>query len=75
MNFSAGLSLFTNLVLKMLGSVFGCHTNSSIQICNTVSFSNLAAMILVQRFSITEELNSENYITHTWKSSVGISPI
>ena len=29
MNFSAGLSLFTNLVLKILGSLFGCHTNSS----------------------------------------------
>ena len=64
MNFSACLSLFTNLVLKNLGSVFGCHTNSSIQIYNTVSFSNLAAMILVQRFSITEELNPGNYIIH-----------
>ena len=29
MNFSAGLSLFTNLVLKNLGSVFGYHTGDS----------------------------------------------
>ena len=29
---SAALSLFTNLVLKHLGSVFGDHTDSSIRI-------------------------------------------
>ena len=75
MNFSAGLSLFTNLVLKNLGSVFGCHTNSSIQIYNTVSFSNLAAMILVQRVSITRIKFRELHTTHTWKSLVGIFPI
>ena len=45
MNFSAGVSVFTNLVLKNMGLVFGCHTDSSISIYNTVSFSNLAAMI------------------------------
>ena len=27
MNFSVALSFFTNLVLKYLGSVFGCHTD------------------------------------------------
>ena len=32
MNFSAGLRLFKNLVLKHLGSVFGYHTDSSIRI-------------------------------------------
>ena len=48
MNFSAGLSLFANLVLKSLGTVFGCHTDLSIRIHNTVSLSNLATMILVQ---------------------------
>ena len=41
MNFSPGLSLFTNFVLKTLGSVFGCHTNSWIQIYNTISFSTI----------------------------------
>ena len=51
MNFSAGLSLFTNLVLKNLGLVFGCHADSSIRIYNTISFSNLAIMILVQWLS------------------------
>ena len=45
---SVGLSLFTNLFLKGLGSVFGCHTHSLIRIYNTISFSNLATMILVQ---------------------------
>ena len=38
MNFSAGLSLFTNLVLKNLDSVFGCHTDSSIQIYDSDKF-------------------------------------
>ena len=52
MNFSAGLSLFTNLLLKNLGSVFGCHTDSSIRIYSTISFSNLAT----KTFS--------NYTTH-----------
>ena len=69
MNFSAGLSLFTNLVLKNLGSVFGCHTDSSIRIYNTTSFSNLANMTLVQ-------CNFLKYITtHTWKPLVGNSQI
>ena len=35
MNFSAGLSLLTDLVLENLGSVFGCHADSSIQIWDT----------------------------------------
>ena len=35
MNFSAGLSVLTDLVLKNLGSVFGCHTDSSIRIYHT----------------------------------------
>ena len=38
MNFSAGSSLFRNRVLKGLGSVFGCLTDSSIQIYNTIKF-------------------------------------
>ena len=52
MNFSAGLSLFRNLVQIGLGSVFECHTDSSLQIYKTISFSNLATMI------------QSNYITH-----------
>ena len=44
MNFSAGLSLLTNLVLKHLGSVFECHTDSSLRVYNTISSSNLATM-------------------------------
>ena len=68
MNFSAGLSLFTNLILKHLGSVFGCHTDSSIRICNTISFSNLTTMILVSDFL-------KLYNTHTGKPLAGISPI
>ena len=48
MNFSAGLSRFTNLVLKNLGLVFGSHADSSIRIYNTRNFSNLATMVLVQ---------------------------
>ena len=44
MNFSAGPSLLTNLVRKHLGSVFGCHTNSSVGTYNTISSSNLATM-------------------------------
>ena len=32
MNFSAGLSLLTDLVLKYLGPVFGCHADSLIRI-------------------------------------------
>ena len=51
MNFSAALNLFTKLVLKRLGSVFRCHTDSSIQIYNTLSFSNLFTIILVQWLS------------------------
>ena len=35
MNFSAGLSLLTDLVLKNLDPVFGCHTDSLIQIYDT----------------------------------------
>ena len=35
MNFSGGLSLFMNFVLKNLGPVFGCHTDSSIRISNS----------------------------------------
>ena len=46
--FSAGPSLFRNLVLKILGSLFGSHADSLIRIHNTISFSNLATMILVQ---------------------------
>ena len=53
MNFSAGLNLLTDLILKHLGSVFGCHTDSSIQIYDTgyydfsaVTFSNLLIHIL-----------------------------
>ena len=61
MNFSAVLSLFTNLVLKNLDSVFRCHTDSSIRIYNTISFSNLATMILVQYFL-------KLYNTHTGKA-------
>ena len=57
MNFSAGISLFLNLVLKRLGSVFGCHTDSLIRIYNTICFSNLATMILVQ-------CDFLKYITH-----------
>ena len=38
MKFSAGLSLFINLVLKYLGSVFGCCTDSLIQIYNIYKF-------------------------------------
>ena len=55
MNFSGGISLFANLVPKKLGSVFGCHTDSSIRIYNTISFSNVADFSTVT-FS--------NYITH-----------
>ena len=51
MNFLATLSLFTNLVLKHLGSIFGCHTDSSIWIYDTLSFSNLPTIILVQWLS------------------------
>ena len=51
MNFAAALSLFTNLVLKHLSSLFGCHTDSSIRIYDTVSFSNLPTIILVQLLS------------------------
>ena len=68
MNVSAGLSLFTNLILKHLGSVFGCYTDSSIRICNTISFSILATMILVSDFL-------KLYNTHTGKLLAGISPI
>ena len=32
MNFSVGLSLLTDLVLKYLGPVFGCHADSLIRI-------------------------------------------
>ena len=58
MNFSAGLSLFTNLVLKDLGSVFGRHIDSLIRIYNAkfqqpgyydfsaVTFSNYVTHIL-----------------------------
>ena len=67
MNFSAGLSFFTNLVLKHLGSVFGCHTDSSIRIY-TISFRNLAAMIQCSDFL-------KLYNTHTGKPLVGISLI
>ena len=35
MNFSAGLSLLTDLALKNLGSVFGCHTDLFKQIYDT----------------------------------------
>ena len=35
MNFSAGLSLLTDLVLKNLDPVFGCHTDSLIRIYDT----------------------------------------
>ena len=35
MNISAGLSLLTDLDLKNLGSVFGCHTESWIEIYNS----------------------------------------
>ena len=65
MNFSAGL--FTNLVLKNLGSVFGCHTDSLIQ-TYTISFSNLAAMIYCNDFL-------KLYAAHTGKPLVGISLI
>ena len=58
MDFSAGLSLLTDLVLKNLGSVFGFHTDSSTKIYNTkfqqpgyydfssVTFSNYLTHIL-----------------------------
>ena len=35
MNFSAGLIFLTGLVLKKLGSVFGCHTDSLKEIYDT----------------------------------------
>ena len=66
MNFSTGLSLFTNLVLKNMDSEFGCQTDSSIRIYNTISFSNLAAMIYCSDFL-------KLYNTHTGKPLVGIS--
>ena len=59
MNFSTGLSLFTNLVLKNLGSLFGCHTDSSIWTHNTISFSNLAAMT-----AMISAVTFSNYIAH-----------
>ena len=60
--FSAGPSLFRNLVLKILGSLFGCHTDSLIRIYNTISFSNLATMILVQWLSqIIQHIYWENF--------------
>ena len=68
MNFSAGISLFTNLFLKNLCSVFGCHTDSLIQIYSTTSFSNLAAIIYCIDFL-------KLYNTHTGKHLVGISLI
>ena len=67
MNFSAGLRPFTNLVLKNFGSVFGCHTDSSIR-SYTISFSNLAAMIYCSDVL-------KLYNTHTGKPLVGISLI
>ena len=61
MNFSAGLSLFTDLVLINLGSIFGSHTDSSVLIYETVSLSNLAAMILVQWPSKVYNTHWENF--------------
>ena len=57
MNFSAARSLFTNLVLKLLGSIFGSHTDSSIRIYDTVSFSN-------GRYYHFSAVTFSNYITH-----------
>ena len=37
MNFSAGLRLLTDLVLKNLGAVFGCHADPSIRIYDNKS--------------------------------------
>ena len=61
MNFSAGLNLFTKL-LKNLGSVFGCHSDSLIRIYDIVSFSNLATITLVQWLSqIIKHTDLENF--------------
>ena len=67
MNFSSGLSLFTNLVLKNLGSVFGCHTDSLIWIYNTKFKQPGCYDFSAATFS--------NYITPTAKPVAGISPI
>ena len=78
MNLSAGLSLFINLVIKNLGSVFGCHTDSSIWIYNTccicsffTSFSKPAPMTLVGISPIGMELMFSEfilgqYLTNIW---------
>ena len=62
MNFSPGLSLFINFVLKTLGSVFGCHTNSWIQIYNTISYITHILGNLVGISPIGMELMFSEYI-------------
>ena len=59
--------LFKNLVLKNLGSVFGFHTDSSIRIYNTVSFSNLGTMTVVQWLS--HVIQHTYWETFTWNFS------
>ena len=66
MNFAAALSLFTNLVLKHLGSIFGCHNeliDTNIRHCE---FQQPA----YYHFSYFLKL----YNTHTGKALAGISP-
>ena len=65
MNFSAGLSLSTNLVLKNLGSVFGCHTDSSIRIYD-IKFQQPG----YYHFSA---VSLKLFKTHIGKTLVGIS--
>ena len=52
---------------KKLGSVFACHTDSSIQIYNTISFSNLSKILGQWLLQVI--------LTHTGKDLVGISSI
>ena len=64
--------LFTNLVLKTSGSIFRCpyrFDGTNIPLDTTLSYSNLATMILVHWLSAVIQN------TYTGKPLVGISPI
>ena len=56
MNFSAGLRLLTDLVLKNMGAVFGCNADPSIRI-----YDNKSQQPSYYDFSA---VTFSNYLTH-----------
>ena len=67
MNSSTGLRLLGDLVLQNLGSVFGCHTDSSIRIYN-IKFQQPG-------YYDFSAVSLKLFNTHIGKTLVGISAI